>query len=108
MALNEIYKYANELPFEVADTVVSGDLVQVGELVGVAQMDAYEAEDGNFYTTLKLDGAFKFETAGTFSVGDPAYFDGTDVTDVNTDKLLGHVVALPAADEVVVRLVQSA
>lgn len=115
MALNEIYKVASELVFPVDSTVVSGDLVQVGEVVGVAQQDAITGEDGNTYATLKLDGAFKFAeaSASTLAVGDVAYgaADGAgiiaEVSDTNTDKVIGHVIRLDG-DNVVVRLVASA
>lgn len=106
MALNEIYKDADSLVFPVASTVESGDLVQVGELVGVAEHDARAGEDGNTYATLRLKGAFKFATADTFAVGAPAYHDGGVVVDDDTKKLIGHVVKQQGTD-VVVRLVQS-
>lgn len=107
MALNEIYKDGNELVLPVAEATNSGDLVQVGALVGLAQKDAWQGEDGNWYTTVKLNGVVKVATAGTFAAGDAAYFDGSDVTDVNTDKFIGHVVAVDGSN-VFVRLVQGA
>lgn len=104
MALNEIYKDGNELVFPVASTVVSGDLVQVGAVVGVAQHDAKEGEDGDTYATLKLNGVFKLDTAASFDIGDAVYFDGTDVTADNTDKFIGHAYKV-GTGYVVVRLV---
>ena len=91
MALNEIYKDGNELVFPVASTVLSGDLVQVGQVVGVAQEDAVTGEDGDTYSTLKLTGVFKFDTAVVFSVGENVYYDGDILTNVDTDKFIGHV-----------------
>lgn len=116
MSLNEIYTIASELVFPVHTSVASSDLVQVGEVVGVAHADAVTGEDGNTYATLKMDGAFKFAeaAASALAVGDVAYgaADGTtgviaEVSDVDTDKVIGHVVRLDGAS-VVVRLVQSA
>lgn len=108
MALNEIYKDGNELVFPVGSGVMSGDLVQVGQVVGVAQENAVEGEDGNTYSTLKLTGVFKFETAEEFSVGDSAYFDGSAVTATDTDKFIGHVHKVLEGGFVTVRLVASA
>lgn len=115
MALNEIYKVASELVFPVNSAVVSGDLVQVGEVVGVAQQDAITGEDGNTYATLKLDGVFAFdETSGsTLAVGDVAYGTAAatgiiaSVDDVNTGKVLGHVTKV-GSSQIHVRLIQSA
>jgi len=106
MALNEIYVDANELSLPVASTVKSGDLVQVGELVGVALIDALEGENGDWYATVKLNGAFIFETADTFTVGAPAYHDGGVVVDDDEEKLIGHVLKVQG-DRVVVRLLQN-
>lgn len=109
MALNEIYKVASELVFPVASTVVSGDLVAVGTLVGVAQQDAITGEDGNTYATLKLDGAFKFDTADDdIAVGANVYIDVDDaVTETATDnKFIGHCVK-SGTGYVVVRLSQN-
>lgn len=89
MALNEIYKDGNELVFPVASTVKSGDLVQVGSVVGVAQNDAVTGEDGNTYATLKMNGVFEIDTDVVFTVGANVYFDGTDLTADNTDKFIG-------------------
>jgi predicted RecA/RadA family phage recombinase len=107
MALNEIYLDADSLVFPVADTVKSGDLVQVGELVGVAENNAVTGEDGDTYATLRLKGAFKFETEDTFDAGSFAYHDGGVVVNDDTKKIIGHVIK-QQGDSVVVRLDQSA
>lgn len=115
MSLNEIYTKGSELVFPVNSAVVSGDLVKVGELVGVAQNDAVTGEDGATYATLKLDGVFAFAEAdaSTLAVGDVAYGVAgatgviAEVSDVNTGKVVGHVTKLGTAG-VHVRLVQSA
>lgn len=113
MALNEIYKDGNELVLPVASTVNSGDLVQVGALVGVAQNDAVQGEDGNWYATLKLNGVFKFTTSVAVSVGAAVYVTSAGVINVTAsgNKLIGHAVKAKAgtsAGDVYVRLVQSA
>lgn len=116
MSTNEIYTKGSELVLPVHSTVTSGDLVQVGQVVGVAQNDAVTGEDGNTYATLKMDGVFAFTEAGasTLAVGEVAYgaADGTsgiiaEVSDVNTGKVLGHVTKL-GSTQVHVRLIQSA
>jgi predicted RecA/RadA family phage recombinase len=116
MSTNEIYTKASELVLPVHTSVTSGDLVQVVELLGVAQNDAVTGEDGNTYATLKMDGVFAFtEAAGSaLAVGDVAYgaADGTsgiiaEVSDTNTGKVLGHVTKL-GTSVVHVRFIQSA
>lgn len=113
MALNEIYKDGNELVLPVASTVVSGDLVQVGALVGVAQHDAKVGEDGNYYATLKLNGVFKFTTSVAVTVGAAVYVTSAGVINVTAsgNKFIGHAVKAKAgtsAGDVYVRLAQAA
>lgn len=115
MSENEIYTKGSELVLPVNSGVTGGTLVQVGEIVGVAQNDAVTGEDGNTYATLKMDGVFAFtEASGSaLAVGDVAYgaAAGTgiiaEVSDTNTDKVLGHVTKL-GTTQVHVRLIQSA
>ena len=102
MALNEIYKYANELVFPVHTSVDSGDVVKVGDLVGVAQEDAVTGEDGNTYSTLKLDGAFEIavKSGDTFDVGQKAYGVANSTSGIipevqessTSAKLVGHII----------------
>lgn len=116
MTLNEIYKDANSLVFPVHTSVVSGDVVKVGDIVGVAENKAVTGEDGNKFATLKLNGAFElpFKTGDTFTVGQYAYgvADGTsgiipEAQESDTSaKLMGHVTKVLAAT-VVVRLAQN-
>ena len=116
MALNEIYKYANELVFPVHTSVDSGDVVKVGELVGVAQEDAVTGEDGNTYSTLKLDGAFKIavKSGDTFDVGQKAYGVANSTSGIipevqessTSAKLVGHVIKV-VTGFAVVRLAQN-
>lgn len=116
MALNEIYKDADSLVFPVHTSVVSGDVVKVGDIVGVAENTAVTGEDGGKYATLKLNGAFEvpFKANDTFEVGQKAYgvADGTSgiipeaqESDTNA-KLMGHVIKVLTAT-VVVRLAQN-
>lgn len=116
MSENEIYTKGSELVFPVNSAVTGGDFVQVGEIVGVAQNDAVTGEDGNTYATLKMDGVFAFTEAdgSSLAVGSVAYgaADGTtgiiaEVSDTNTDKVVGHVTKIGTA-AVHVRLIQSA
>lgn len=116
MSENEIYTKGSELVLPVHSTVTSGDFVQVGEVVGVAQNDAVTGEDGNTYATLKMDGVFAFTEASgsSLAVGSVAYgsADGTsgiiaEVSDTDTDKVVGHVTKL-GTTQVHVRLIQSA
>lgn len=116
MALNEIYKYANELVFPVHSSVDSGDVVKVGDIVGVAQEDAVTGEDGNTYSTLKLDGAFKIavKSGDTFDVGQKAYGVANATTGIipevqesaTSAKLVGHVIKT-VTGYAVVRLAQN-
>lgn len=119
MSLNEIYTKGNELVFPVHTSVSSGDLVQIGEIVGVAHNDAVTGEDGATYATLKLDGVFAFaETAESdLAVGDVAYGVANattgiiatvnDADDAVGAKVIGHVTKL-GTEGLHVRLIQSA
>lgn len=108
MALNEIYAVANSLSFPVASTVNSGDLVQVGQVVGIAEHDAKLKEDGNYYATLKLTGAFKLDTEDTISVGAKVYVTslGVVTSTATSNKLIGHAIKA-GTGYVVVRLQQN-
>lgn len=116
MALNEIYKDADSLVFPVHTSVVSGDVVKVGDIVGVAENTAVTGEDGDTYATLKLNGAFEItgKTGDTFTVGQYAYgvADATsgviaEVQESATSaKLVGHVIKV-VPDYVIVRLAQN-
>lgn len=113
MALNETYTNGNELVFPVASTVKSGDLVQVGQIVGVAERDAKIGEDGNYYTTLKLNGVFKLTTSVAVTVGQAVYVTSGGVINVTStsNKFIGHAIkakTTSTAGDVYVRLVPSA
>jgi len=113
MALNEIYKDGNELVLPVASTVNSGDLVQVGQIIGVAQNDAVQGEDGNWYATLKMNGVFKLTTSVAVTVGQAVYVTSGGVINVTatSNKFIGHAIQAKAgtsAGSVYVRLVPAA
>lgn len=113
MSLNEIYKDGNELVLPVASTVKSGDLVQVGQIIGVAQNNAVTGEDGNTYSTLKMNGVFKLTTSVAVTVGAAVYVTSAGVVNVTAsgNKFIGHAVTAKAgtsAGEVYVRLVPAA
>lgn len=57
----------------VPNTVVSGDLVRVGHLVGIAQIDATVGNDGLFYTTLAIEGIAHSPITGAVTTGAPLY-----------------------------------
>ena len=116
MALNEIYKDANSLVFPVHTSVVSGNVVKVGDIVGVAENTAVTGEDGAKYATLKLTGAFEmpFKSGDTFDVGQKAFGVANSTSGIipeaqessTSAKLIGHVTKVLTAT-VVVRLAQN-
>lgn len=113
MALNEIYKDGNELVLPVASTVKSGDLVQVGALVGLAQHDAKVGENGSYYATLKFNGVVKLSTLVAVTVGAAVYMTSAGVINVTAsgNKFIGHAVTAKAtttAGDIYVRLTQAA
>lgn len=62
MALNEIYRDADSVPYPVASDVESGDLVVFASgLVGVAEVDAKPAESGGYVATIRTKGIFAFD-----------------------------------------------
>lgn len=60
---------------EVPQTVASGDLVRRGDLVGIAQINATLGNDGNYYTTLAIEGIAVVETEDTIVAGAAVYTD---------------------------------
>lgn len=59
----------------VPNTVVSGDVVRVGHLTGVAEIDATQSKtDGLYYTTLAIEGiAHDSLPTAAVTVGQPVY-----------------------------------
>lgn len=60
-------------PAAVANTIKSGDLVRVGDLVGIAEIDAFEGEDGLYYTTLAIEGIAHYPATGAIAAGTALY-----------------------------------
>ncbi len=63
---------------QVVSTVKSGDVVRVGSLIGIAEFDAKqspaaEGGDGNYYTTLALEGVAHAPVSGAVTVGQALY-----------------------------------
>jgi len=113
MALNEIYKDGNELVLPVASTVKSGNLVQVGQIIGVAQNDAVTGQDGNTYATVKMNGVFELTTSVAVTVGAAMYVTSAGVINVTStsNKFIGHAVTAKTtttAGSIYVRLVPAA
>ena len=75
MAKNHRYTNALHISIPVPEGVKSGDLVQVGSINGVAQID--READGT--ATVWLDGSWLIEVDGATTVGAPVYIttDGT-------------------------------
>lgn len=71
MALNELYRDADSLPYKVGSTVVSGDIVVFASgLVGIAETSAALREDGAYWATVRTKGVYGIPvTAGTAFVG---------------------------------------
>lgn len=57
----------------VVEAVNSGDVVRIGNIVGIAEIDAEEGRDGAFYTTLALDGIANVPVTGALEVGQAVY-----------------------------------
>lgn len=80
MALNEIYRDADSVPYPVASGVESGDLVVFASgLVGVAETDAKPNEAGNGYVaTIRTKGIWNFAMpSGAIVTGTAIYASST-------------------------------
>lgn len=103
MALNEVYKEADSLNYPVNAAVKSGMFVVLGGIVGVAEVDAKEGEDGNNYSTLRHKGVFTGTTSEAVAVGDALYLAsaatyGTALTKTASgNKLVGYAVKAKGA-----------
>ena len=75
--------------FTAGADLVSGQVHQVGDYIGIVAYDVLNGEEGE----LAITGVFSVPkvAATAFSDGDIAYWDGSQVTNVNTDALLGTV-----------------
>lgn len=61
--------------FELADSIKSGDVVRIGNLVGVALTDAGKREDGKHYATVALEGVAGVTLSGSPKAGDVVVVD---------------------------------
>jgi predicted RecA/RadA family phage recombinase len=80
MATNEIFKDADSLPWKVDSGIKSGDIVVFASgLVGIAETDAVEREDGDYWATVRTKGVWAIPvTAGTaFAAGVSVYASST-------------------------------
>jgi predicted RecA/RadA family phage recombinase len=97
MALNEVYKDADSLVYEVDEAVESGDFVILGgNIRGVAETDAAEGDDGDWYATLRHVGVFLGTSNDAFTLGAPVYLAsgvafGTIVTNSSNSGANGRV-----------------
>lgn len=79
MALNEIHRDGVSIPYPVASTIVSGDIVVLPSgLVGVAETDAKVGENGStYYATVRHDGVFGFTYGSAATAGALLYVSST-------------------------------
>lgn len=85
---------AESVPVDAA--VVSGDVIVVGNLAGIAEINAEEGRDGLFYTTLALEGVANATVSTAVTVGQVLYASGgaggtaaTVVTAASGNKAIG-------------------
>lgn len=90
-----------------ADTL-SGEVVIVGDLIGVASCTVKSGE----VVAVNREGVYELpkKTGTAMAVGDKAYYNATDkeVTDDNADTLIGVVTEVAAAGDDVVRVLINA
>lgn len=87
MALNEIYRDADSVPYPVTTDVDSGDIVVFASgLVGVAEVDAKPNEAANgFVATIRTQGIWAFPMGtGAIVTGTTIYASTTAVAGVGT------------------------
>lgn len=81
----------------VVSTVNSGDVVRIGNFVGIAEIDAEEGRDEVFYTTLALEGIANVPVTGTLEVGQPVYTTTAAPTTSNPG-VVATLVSAPGTD----------
>lgn len=83
MAFN-VRKGGEARSVEVTSGTKSGQLVVIGALVGIAEIDAVLSDDGKYYSTLAIEGIANLPCTGQPSLGDYVYSaettTGTTVT----------------------------
>lgn len=101
MATNMIYKNADNLWLNVGDVdIESGDPVVVGNITGVALIDA----DAAGYATIRREGVFELPVTGTFTIGAPVYIIPSTRVLTNTSAgnvLFGYALEATSGDEVI-------
>ena len=81
MAMNELYRDADSLPYIVEAAVESGDIVVFASgLVGVAETDAVERENGADWATIRTKGVFGIPYTGALTAGTAIYASSTPAT----------------------------
>lgn len=70
---NQIHKYGNTVPFTATEDVLSGALVKIGDMVGIATNDIKTGET----ETVVLQGVFECPKAAGFTAakGSKLYYD---------------------------------
>lgn len=86
MALNEIYRDADSVPYPVASDIEAGDLVVFASgLVGVAEVNAKPAESGGYVATLRTQGIWSYPMGtGAVATGTAIYASTTPSAGVGT------------------------
>lgn len=112
MAANEVYSEAESLVLPVGSTIKSGWPVAIGGLYGVSLLDAYQAPDTNYYTTVKFCGVFRFDMSGAspitplvtlagqaLTLGQAVYITSAGVltTTATSNILFGHAIRAKSA-----------
>lgn len=72
MAKNFV-QVGENLTLPVTEDVKSGELVQVGEIIGVALTDAKTDDGTNYYTTIATKGVWNLTLKETTKAGDVAF-----------------------------------
>jgi predicted RecA/RadA family phage recombinase len=73
MAKNFV-QVGENLTLPVTEDVKSGELVQVGEIIGVALTDAKTDDGTNYYTTIATKGVWNLTLKATTTVGDVVFY----------------------------------
>jgi predicted RecA/RadA family phage recombinase len=103
MALNEVYANGESINYPVNSAVTSGMFVVLGGIVGVAETDATQAADSNYYATLRHIGVFTGTTSEAVAVGDALYLAsaatyGTALTKtVGSNEFVGYAIEAKGA-----------
>ena len=92
----------NSVTVAAPGAVESGDVVQVGSLIGVAYEDADIGDD----VEIAIEGVYSLpKGAGEITAGASVYWSGTQVTTADTDDALGIAAETSDGDDIAVKLV---